>query len=115
MFSPLPPFPVSPKVFCAFNVLVLAALVAAAEQNDKRVSMPAAVDSIAGAHIDTKLKHSLADGLPIPERSVLNLTNPPRDTCLRLFVAEAIKPFFEWTLALALLVDDQVEHGVSVA
>jgi hypothetical protein len=34
---------------------------------------------------------------------------------LRLFVAKAIKPSFEWPLTLVLLVDDQVEHRGSVA
>jgi len=77
--------------------------------------MPSAVNPVPGAHIDTKLQNSFAGGLPISESSVLNLTNPPRNSRLRLFVAKAIKPSFEWPLTLVLLVDDQVEHRGSVA
>jgi hypothetical protein len=63
MFSSLPPFPVSPEFFSAFNVFILAAFVAAAKQNDQGLPVPSAIDSVSGAHIDPELDDSFADGL----------------------------------------------------
>jgi len=93
----------------------LAGLVSAAEQYDERVSVPSAINSVTRANVDAKLKNSFADGLPISKRSLLNLTQSLSNTRFCPLVAQALKPFFVRPLALVLLVDDQVEHGVSVA
>jgi len=109
------PFPVCPIFFSSFDVFPLAGFVTAAEQYHERVSMPSAVDSVPRSHIDTQFKDSFAGVLPISERPLLNLTNSLYDARSRLFIAETFKPFLERPLALVLLVNDQVEHRMSVA
>jgi hypothetical protein len=109
------PFPVCPKLFCSFDVSRLAGLVSAAKQYDYCVSVPSAVDSVPSPHVDTKLKDSFAYRFPIAERSILNLTNPPRNARLRHLIAESLEPLIEWALACGLLINDQLEHETSVA
>lgn len=77
--------------------------------------MSCAVDSVPGANVDSQLEDSITDGFAIAEIAGLYLTKPPNGPRLRSLVAETLEPLFVWTLTRFLLVNNQLEHGVSVA
>jgi hypothetical protein len=110
MFSSPPPFPVHPKLFSAFNVFVLAAFVAATKQYDQSRPRSTTIDTVSGSCINAQLDDSLPDRSAVAKIPGLDLTEPRYDPGLHPFIAEAIEPLVIGTLALVLLVDDQVEH-----
>jgi hypothetical protein len=115
MFSSPPPFPVCPKFFSAFNVLVLAAFVATAKQYDQGCSGSAAIDTVSRPCVDAQFNDTLTDRSAVAKIPGLDLIESRYDSGLHPFIAEAIEPFVVRTLSLLLLVDDQVEHEMSVA
>jgi hypothetical protein len=83
-----------------FDVILLRALIAAAEQNDQQPSPLDVVDPVAGPKIDLHLDDASADAPRIAGVSFLQPMNSVKNLCATLLVSQATQPdreFFSTT------------------
>jgi len=77
--------------------------------------MPAAIDPIPGADMDTQFDDAFADGITVAEIADFDLAQADADACSGDLIADAGQPIGEGFVAVLALISEQIYHKELVA